>query len=86
MAILLSPLGAAGTGTGYVATLLTYLAALVTAWSCAWATAPDHLNLLIEGRSYNPGQLVSTVWKIGIYLLADSASAAAAIAWWRWRR
>jgi hypothetical protein len=86
VAILLSPLVAVGKGKWYVGALLAYLAALATAWSFAWATKPDYLNLLSEGRSYNPGQLVSTVWKIGIYLLADCASAAAAIAWWRWRR
>ena len=86
VAILFSPLAAVGKGNGYVGVLLTYLIVLAAAWSFAWATAPDELNRLIEGRSYAPGQLVSTVWKIGIYLLADCASAAAAIAWWRWRR
>lgn len=86
VAILLSPIIAVGKSRWYVGALLTYLAALATVWSFAWATTPDYLNLLIEGRSYNPGHLVSTVRKIGIYLLADSASAAVAIAWWRWRQ
>lgn len=86
VAILLSPIVVVGKRDWYVGALLAYLAALAIAWSFAWATAPDYLNLLIEGRSYTPGELVRTVRKIGIYLLADCVSAAVAISWWRWRR
>lgn len=86
VALLLVPLAAAGRGQWYAGALLLYLAALAITWAFNWAMAPDNLNALIDGTSYVPGRLNSTLRKLGIYLLTDSALAAATIAWWRWRR
>lgn len=86
VALLLVPLAALRQGRWYLLVLLLYLAAIVAAWLFNWATAPDYLNALIDGRSYVPGRLNSNLWKLGVFLLTDSAMAAAAVTWWYLRR
>jgi len=86
VAFLLAPLAAVSRGQWYTGTLLLYLAALVVACAVAWGISPDHLNALIDGTSYVPGRLNSTPRKLGVFVLADSVAAAAAVAWWQWRR
>lgn len=86
VALLFVPLAAVGKGQWYVFAMLVYLAALAAAWSFNWVTAPDYLNLLIDGASYVPGRLNSNLRKFGVYLLTDSAFVAVTVVWWRWRR
>lgn len=86
VALLLVPVAGIGRGRWYVLPLLLYLAVITAAWSFTWATAPDYLNVLIDGKSYLPGRLNSNVWKFGIYFLTDGLLAAAAIVWWYLRR
>jgi hypothetical protein len=66
--------------------LLLYLAVLAASWSFGWVFSPDHLNAMIDGKSYVAGTLNRSTWKFGVFLLTDCLLLAATVALWGLRK
>lgn len=84
VAVLLSPLVLVRQKMYFLIPVSIYLIFISTFWVFNWLFSYDNLNLLLDGQTYQPGNLNHGVKKIGIMLLTNSALLLLTLVWW-WR-
>lgn len=85
VAIVLTPLALLQRRLFYLIPVLFYLIAISTFWTFNWLFAPEYLNAMFDGATYQPGYLNRGLRKIGVLLLTDSTLLVASILWWFWQ-